>query len=187
MRSPLPWTGNPQNNTNAQHDIWEVGASYTGYVSDVAVGLTGGYAQGSQRNATPEGANLYDWSAGAEFAYMVDEIKLTVGGAWRETNAWLLDAYEVSQGTRTGGEHLSAVAEWGRWRLGGETSLAHATGPVDYTITGYQTTAGFQLTPAIELTGGWQWYHYARNAGLFTNGRPAIRMNAGYLGLSYVL
>ena len=65
--------------------------------------------------------------------------------------------------------------------------MAHAAGPVDYGITGFQATLGYQFTPAIELTGGWQWYDYARNTGLFTNSRPAIRMNAGYIGLSYIL
>jgi hypothetical protein len=187
VRSPLPWTGNPQNSANAQHDIWEIGASYTGYVSDVALGLTGGYAQGTQRQAVAGGADLYDWSTGAELATTIEDVKLTLGGAWRETNAWLLDVNEVAQGTHTSGEHFSALAEWERWRLGVETSSAHAAGAVDYAITGYQTTLGFQLTPAIELTGGWQWYHYARNTGLFYNGLPTIRMNAGYFGLSYIL
>ena len=187
VRSPLPWTGNPRNNANEQHDIWEVGATYTGYVSGVAVGLTAGYAQGSQRENTLQGANLYDWSVGGELAYLLDDTKFTIGGAYRETNAWLLDVYEALRGARTGGEHLSATVENGPWRFGAETSVAHAAGPVDYGITGYQATLGYQLTPAIELTGGWQWVDYARNAGLFTNGRPTIRMNAGYIGLSYIL
>lgn len=187
VRSPLPWTGNPQNNANEQHDIWEVGASYTGYVSDVAVGLTAGYAQGSQRENSLRGANLYDWSVGGELAYLFGDTKLTVGGAYRETNAWLLDVDEVLNGARTGGEHLSLSAENGPWRFGAETSVAHAAGPVHYGITGYQATLGYQFTPAIELTGGWQWYDYARNTGLFTNGRSTIRMNAGYIGLSYIL
>jgi predicted porin len=187
VRTPLPWTGNPQNNANEQHDIWELGASYTGYISGVALGLTAGYAQGSQRENTIEGANLYDWSVGGELAYLLDDTKISIGGAYRETNAWLLDVDQALRGARTGGEHLSATVENGPWRLGAETSVAHAAGPVDYGITGFQATLGYQFTPAIELTGGWQWYHYARNAGVFTNGRPAIRMNAGYIGLSYIL
>ena len=185
VRTPLPWTGNPQ--TNAQHDIWEVAVSYTDYISDVAVGLSAGYAQGSQRQPAIAGQNLYDWSVGAEFAYNIDDTKLTIGGAWRETDAWLLNVYDVLQGAATGGDHLSAAAERGRWRLGAETSAAHAAGPVDYDITGYQVSAGYLFTPAIELTGGWQWYHYTRNIGAFYNGLPNIRMNAAYLGLSYRL
>lgn len=185
VRTPLPWTGNPQ--MNAQHDIWEVAVSYTDYISDVAVGLSAGYAQGSERQPTAAGNNLYDLSAGAEFAYNIDDTKLTVGGAWRQTNAWLLNVYDVQQGTATEGDHFSATAERGPWRLGAETSNAHATGPVDYDITGYQVTAGYLFTSAIELTGGWQWYHYARSSETFYNGLANIRMNAAYLGLSYRL
>lgn len=185
VRTPLPFTGNPE--TNAQHDIWEVAASYTDYIDDVAVGLSAGYGQGSQRRPTALGENLYDWSVGAEFAYNIDDTKLTIGGAWRETNAWLLNVYDVLHGAATGGEHFSATAERGSWLLGVETSNAHAAGPVDYTITGDQATIGYLFTPAIELTGGWQWYHYARNSGTFYNGLPNIRMNAGYIGLSYRL
>ncbi len=187
VRTPLPWTGNPQNNGNAQHDIWEVAANYTGYISGIAMGLSAGYAHGTQRQSSVQGSDLYDWSAGAEFAYTIDETKLTVGGAYRSTNAWLLDVYDVFAGSRTEGGHFSATVEKGSWRLGAETSVAHATGPVDYGITGYQTTIGYQFTPAIILTGGWQWYHYARNAGIFNNREPEIRMDAGYIGLSYSL
>lgn len=185
VRTPLPWTGNPQ--MNAQNDLWEIAVNYTDYISDVAVGLSAGYAQGSQRQPAPVGENLYDWSVGAEFAYNIDDTKLTIGGAWRETNAWLLDVYDALQGAATEGKHFSATAERGRWRLGAEISNAHAAGPVDYGITGYQVSAGYLFTSAIELSGGWQWYHYTRNTGAFYNGLPNIRMNAAYLGLSYRL
>lgn len=185
VRTPLPWSGNPQ--MNAQHDIWEVALNYTDYISDVAVGLSAGYAQGSERQPTISGQNLYDWSVGAEFAYNLDDTKLTFGGAWRETNAWLLDVYDVLQGADTQGDHFSATAERDCWRLGAETSNAHAAAPVDYNITGYQVSAGYSFTSAIELTGGWQQYHYTRNTGFFYNGLPNIRMNAVYLGLSYRL
>ena len=150
VRTPLPWTGNPQ--MNAQRDVWEVAANYTDYISDVAVGLSGGYAQGSQRQMTMLGQNLYDWSVGAEFAYSIADIKLTAGGAWRGTNAWLLDVYDVLRGAETEGDHFSATAERGPWRLSAETSSAHAAGPVDYDITGDQVSAGYLVTSAIEVT-----------------------------------
>ncbi len=187
VRTPLPWTGNPSNRPNTQQNIWEIATNYTGYISGVAVGVSAGYAQGSQRDKAPGGADLYDWSFGAELAYTIEDTKLTVGGAYRGTNAWLLDVTEVARGFATTGDHISATVERGPWRVGAETSSAHAAGPTDYTITGYQTTLGYQFTPALTLSAGWQWYGYARNNGLFFNGRPSIRMNAGYLGLAYSL
>ena len=186
-RSPLPWTGNPNNTPTEQHNIWETAASYTGYISGIAVGVSAGYAQGAQRHAVPQGDDLYDWSVGAELAYMIDEIKVMAGGAYRGTNAYLFDVHEVFGHASTGGTHFSATVERGPWRLGAETSNAHASGPVDFGITGYQATLGYQFNQALQLTAGWQWYDYARNTGTFYNGRSATRMNAGYLALAYVL
>jgi predicted porin len=187
LRTPLPWTGNPSNRPSTQRDIWELAANYTGYVSGVAIGFSGAYAQGSERQKAPGGEGLYDWSLGAELAYSVEDTKLTIGGAYRSTNAWLLDVTEVARGFATNGGHFSATIERGPWRLGAETSSAHAEGPTDYTITGYQATLGYEFTPALTLSAGWQRYNYVRNNGLFYNGRPSIGMNAGYLGLAYSL
>src|ERR1700687_1092399 len=47
VRSPLPYTGNPNNGPNRQTNLWEVAASYTGYLSSVALRLSGGLAHGS--------------------------------------------------------------------------------------------------------------------------------------------
>jgi hypothetical protein len=186
-RSPLPWTGNPGNNPTEQHNIWEVAAGYTGFVSGVAVGVSAGYAGGALRQATPLGDDLYDWSVGAELAYTLNGIKLTAGGAYRGTNAYLFDPHEVFRNAKSEGTHFSATAEQGPWRLGAETSNAHAAGPVDFGITGYQTTLGYQFTSALQLTGGWQRYDYSRNTGAFYNGRAATHMNAIYLAVAYIL
>src|SRR5438270_948494 len=51
-RSPLPWTGNPNNGLTEQHNLWETAVSYTGYVSGVAVGVSAGYAEGALRHTT---------------------------------------------------------------------------------------------------------------------------------------
>lgn len=186
-RSPLPWTGNPNDSLTEQHNLWETAASYTGYISGVAIGVSAGYAQGALRHTTALGDDLYDWSAGVELAYMLDDLKLTIGGAYRGTNAYLFDVHEVFRNANTEGAHFSAMVERGPWRIGAETSNAHASGPVDFGITGYQTTLGYQFNPAIQLTGGWQWYDYSRNTGTFYNGRSAIRMSAGYLAFAYSL
>ena len=188
VRTPLPWTGNPENTPDGQHDIWEVAVSYTGYVlSNLAFGLSAGFAQGSLTHATGSGADLYDWAVGAQLAYTLSDMKFSFGGAYRRTDAYLLDVREVLQGSKTQAAHLSATAERGPWRLGAEYSNASVSGPVDYRITGYEATLGYKLNQNLEITGGWQWYDYARNAGSFYNGRPAIRMNAGFLAFAYAL
>ena len=187
VRTPLPFTGNLPNDPNQQQNIWEVAASYTGYFSNLAVGLSAGFAQGSVRNRNAAGDDLSDWALGAQLAYPVGTVKLSVGGAYRDSNAYLLGLDQVLAHAGTHASHLSATAEWGSWIAGGEYSFANAKGPVDYDITGYQLSAGYKINDNLQLTGGWQWYDYSRSTGVFYNGLPTLRMNAGFLLLSYEL
>src|SRR6266567_1526752 len=187
VRTPLPFSGNLPNDANRQQNIWEVGASYTGYFSNLAVGLSAGLARGSVRNRNAAGDDLSDWALGGQLAYPVGSVKLSLGGAYRDSNAYLLGLGQVLAHARTHASHLSATAEWGSWIAGGEYSFAHANGPVDYDITGYQLSAGYKFNDNLQFTGGWQWYDYSRNVGVFYNGSPGLRMNAGFLLLSYEL
>ena len=187
VRSPLPFTGNPVNDPDQQQNIWEVAASYTGYVSDVALGLSAGFAHGSLKNGTPGADGLYDWALGVQAAYMISDVKLSVGGAYRDSNAYLLGIDSALAHGGTHASHVSATAEWNKWIAGVEYSLAEASGPVDYDIRGYQISAGYRLNDNLQLTAGWQWYDYRRNLGTFYNGLPTIDMNAGFLTLTYEL
>jgi hypothetical protein len=187
VRTPLPFTGNPLSDPDQQHNIWEVAASYTGYVSDFALGLSAGYAQGSLKNRTIGTDDLYDWALGAQLAYMLSDVRLSVGGAYRQSNAYLLQIDSALAHGGTHATHLSATAEWNKWIIGGEYSLADVTGPVDYDIYGYQVSAGYRLNDNLQITAGWQWYDYRRNLGAFYNGLPRIDMNAGFLAFTYAL
>ena len=75
VRTPLPFTGNLPNDPDQQQNIWEVAASYTGYFSSLAVGLSAGFAHGSVRNRSAAGDSLYDWALGAQLAYPVGSVK----------------------------------------------------------------------------------------------------------------
>ena len=187
VRTPLPFTGNPVSDADQQQNIWEVAASYTGYVSDFALGLSAGYAQGSLKNRTAGTDDLYDWAIGAQLAYMLSDVRLSLGGAYRDSNAYLL---QIDSALAHGGSHathLSTTAEWNQWIIGAEYSLAEVSGPVDYDIYGYQLSAGYKINDNLQITAGWQWYDYRRNLGTFYNGLPSIDMNAGFLVFTYAL
>ena len=187
VRSPLPFTGNPTSDADQQQSIWEVAASYTGYFSNVAVGLSAGYAGGSLKNRTVGFDDLHDWALGAQFAYMLSDVRLSLGGAYRESNAYLLEVSSVLAHGSSRVTHISASAEWRNWIAGVEYSLGRISGPVDYDVTGYQVSAGYKINDNLQLTGGWQWYTYDRNLGAFYNGSPTIDMNAGFLVLTFQL
>jgi len=187
LRSPLPFTGNPSDDPDQQHSLWEVAASYTGYFSNVALGLSAAYAHGRLKNRTPGFENLYDWALGAQLAYTVSDIKLSLGGAYRGTNAYLLSVEQARSNASSHLVHVSAMAEKGSWLLGAEFSNADANGPVDFEITGYQVAGGYRINANMQLTLGWQWHNYRRSAGTFFNGSPSLDLNAGFLTLSYTL
>lgn len=187
VRAPLPGTGNAPDLANRQHNIFELAVNYTSYISDVAVGVSAGYAHGAVEHKTPGGRDLEDFALGAQLAYMISDVRLSVGGAYRITNAYLLNIDDAGRGRRTDALHLSAMAERGAFLFGVEYSDADIKGPVDFDVKGYQVSAGYKINNNMQLTGGWQWYDYRRDLGLFHNGLSKIDMNAGFLSLGYQL
>ncbi len=187
MRTPLPFTGNPSDDPNQQHALWEIAASYTGYFSGVAVGVTGGFAHGKLKNRTDGYDDLFDWAVGTQLAYSIDDAKISVGGAYRGTNAYLLDLGQARGDSRTRMVQLSATFEKPMWLAGVEFSNAEIEGPIDFTVTGFQLSAGYKVNANMQITVGWQHYDYSRNAGAFYNGLADIGMNAGFLSLGYLL
>jgi hypothetical protein len=187
VREPVPFAGNPADLPDGQDDIWEIAASYSDYVGQIAVGVSAAYAHGSLRNRTAGFADLSDWSLGSQFATMLGEVKLSFGADYRQTNAYLLDPMQALKGGGTHATHLSATAEWGSWVFGGEYVFADVTGATDFGIAGYEAAAGYRLNDNLQISAGWQGQNWRRNAGAFYQGARAIDMNAGFLSLSYSL
>ncbi len=73
------------------------------------------------------------------------------------------------------------------WLAGVEFTNGDIEGPVDFTITGFQVSAGYKINANMQATVGWQHYDYSRNAGTFYNGLSEIGMNAAFLSLGYTL
>ena len=124
----------------------------------------------------------------------MSEIKFTLGGAYRVSNAYGFNAGLVFADAETRLAHASALIEWDAWRLGAEYSHGDVNGPdsgffglPDYTMRAYQVAGGYRVNDNIQLTAGWQWYDYDRDLGVFFNGRSAVDMNAGFLTLGYTL
>jgi hypothetical protein len=187
VRSPLPFTGNPTRDPNQQQDIWEVAANYTTYLSDVAVGVSAALAHGSLKNRTLLTDDLYDWALGTQFAYTISDVKLSLGGAYRESNAYAFQATVALRHGGTHSTHVSTTAEWGAWIAGLEYSWSEVTGAPDLDLAGFQVSGGYKVNDNLQVTAGWQWYDYRRNLGTFYNGAPKIDLNAAFLVLTYEL
>ena len=190
LKSPLPVTGNPSNLPNVQAAIWEVAASYATRVSNVAVGLSAAFARGALRNPTPGHSDVYDAAFGLQFAYDWDMVRLSWGGAYRISNGYGFAPGSAFRDAESQRIHLSAMAERGPWRVGGEYSFGAADAPsgtANYDVNSYQLAAGYRLNDNLQLSAGWQWREYERSLGVFHNGAPMIDLNAGFVGVGFDL
>ena len=187
LRSPLPFIGNPSGAPDQQQDIWEIAANYTTYVSNIALGASAAMARGSLKNRSIGTDDLYDWALGVQAAYMLSDVKLSLGGAYRDSNAYRFDPAQALRHGGTHTTHISTTAEWGGWIAGLEYSWSQMSGVPNVDVTGFQPSAGYRLNNNLQITAGWQWYTYRRNVGTFYNGAPKLDMNAAFLLLSYEL
>lgn len=189
-KSPFPFGGNPADGPN-QNFLWETALSYTGFITDnLAITASAAYTGGTLQPAVPGMDDLHDWAFGAQAQYVVDEVKLSFGGAYRESNAYGFHEDIVLDGGETKLAHLSAMIEWDVWRLGAEYSHADIDGPhgfADVTMDGYQVAGGYRFNDNIQITAGWQWRNYDRDTGAFFNGLDTADMNAGFVTLGYTL
>src|SRR5271165_1634459 len=130
---------------------------------------------------------LTDWALGTEADYDVnDDIKLAVGGAYRQSNADVFGINGVLANGTTRALHASTTVTYDSWIAGAELTNGNADGSLGAPtvgVHGYGASVGYVINTNLQLTAGWQQLRYARSAGAFYNGLPAIKMNAEYLHL----
>jgi hypothetical protein len=190
VKAPLPGLGNAPNGPDVQGSLWEVAGSYTTRLSDIAVGLSAGFTRGALRNPTPAHGDLYDLALGLQFAADISDVRLSWGGAYRVSNGYGFSPMSAFDDAQTRRLQLSAMAELGPWRAGGEFADGEMDAPAGtpkLNMQAYQFAAGYRPNDNLHLSAGWQWYDYDRNLGLFGNGARSIDMNAGFVTLGYSL
>ncbi|HYM18966.1 MAG TPA: porin [Micropepsaceae bacterium] len=187
VKAPLPGIENPEDIPDRQSDIWEAAVNYTTHLSDVTLEASAAYSHGSVENRTPGFSDLYDWALGTQIAYTVSNVKLSLGVAYRTTNAYLFDDARALSDNESHRAHLSVLAEAGSWRLGGEYAVGSAHGPTNFNFHAYEAGIGYKINDNMQISTGWQRYVYTRVPGIFANGSPELDMNAGFLSLSYAL
>jgi hypothetical protein len=176
---------------NKQRNIWEIAASYQGSSGKLSYNVTGAVALGHAKNKDVDHHGLTDWAIGTQFDYTLnDDMTLSWGGEYRRSNQYVWDINDaVAHGT-TQALHLGTTLSFGDWIVGGE----FATGSADNSavlalpamgIHGYEASVGYTLNTNMALTLGWQQWNYATAPGVFYDGLPHIKMDAGYLHLNF--
>jgi hypothetical protein len=190
LKGPVPYLfGNPKNGPNVQASIWEFAATYTRRLGDIDAGISAAYSRGALRNPTPGSGDIYDWAIGLQFqAEIFDDVDLSWGGGYRASSGYGFAPSTVYHNAESERVFLSAMAEMESWRLGAEysnTYLDAAIGVPTFAVDGFQATLGYVLNDNWQLSGGWQFYNYERDIGVFYNGNSSIDMNAGFVTLGF--
>jgi hypothetical protein len=188
-REVVPFISKGPHVPDRQQNIWELAANYSDYFGPVSLGAYAGVSMGHDAAKTAGHEGLTDWAFGTEADYDVnDDLKLAVGGAYRQSNAYTFGINSVLAHGATRALHLSTTATYQSWIAGGELIDGDADGSLGAAtvgVHGYGASVGYVINTNLQLTAGWQQLRYARNIGAFYNGLPVIKMNAEYLHLDF--
>ena len=172
-----------------QADFWEAALRYETEVGPVTLSAYGAVAEARAEHKRPGQEGVSDLSTGVRADYRLnDDITLSLGGAWRQSNAYAFDINQSWQVATTRGQHASAMIQYDDWSAGVEYGNGVAKGVAvaglpRLGLNGTQASLGYQLSSSIAVSGGWQRLDYSRSSGLFFNGRPQLKMDAVYLHL----
>jgi hypothetical protein len=172
-----------------QKRIWETAISYSDMFGEANVKAYAGLSMAHDAARTPGHEGLTDWGLGASVDYpLSDDVKLALGGAYRQTNAYTFDIDDALMGGSTRATHVSASLADGSWVGGIEYSDGTANGTLDaprLDVSGYETTIGYRINANMQLSAGWQRLNYRRDTGVFFNGNDRLGMNAEFLHLKF--
>jgi hypothetical protein len=171
-----------------QAAIWEAGLRYSADVGPVTLSSYAGGAFGRAEHKLPGQEGVSDIGAGLRADYPVnDDVSLSLGGAYRQSNAHAFDPVQSWQGATTNAASLSASLINGSWIFGVEAGNGAADKVAALPrlgLHGYQASVGYVVNSGMQLTAGWQRLTYNRSSGAFYNGGPRIAMDAAFLHLN---
>jgi hypothetical protein len=171
-----------------QVDIWEGAVRYEDNFGPVSLSAYAGLAAGRGEHKPAGQEGVSDLGFGARADYTVnDAVMLSLGGAWRQSNAYAFQIERSFQAATTRAMQASASVTYDAWILGaeyGDGDAGRIGGTPHLGLTGYQASLGYNFSSSIELSTGWQRLNYDRGSGAFYNGLPRIGLDAGFLHLN---
>ena len=184
----LPFLHEGPHVAGRQADIWEGAIQYSDTLGPVTLSAYGGIAVGRAEHKAPGQEGVSDLGAGLRADYPVnDDLTLSLGGAWRQSNAYAFQIARSYQAATTSLQQVSASATYDDWMLGleygGGDAGAVASAP-HLGLTGYEAVLGYSFSNSIQPSIGWQHLTYQRSSGNFYNGAPRIGLDALFLHLN---
>lgn len=176
-----------------QADIWETALRYETDLDTkwgpVSLSAYGALAEGRAEHKLPGQEGVSDLGVGLKADYPVtDEIGVSLGGSYRQSNAHAFDINQAFQAGTTRAGHVSAAVTDAAWTAGleygnGVADAVPAPGPnaARLGLNGLEASLGYTLSDSIAVSTGWQHLSYSRNSGVFFNGTPQLKLDAVYL------
>ncbi len=184
----LPFLREGPHVAGRQADIWEGALKYSGDVGPVTLSAYGGAALGRAEHKPVGQEGVSDLGTGARADYAInDDLTLSLGGAWRQSNAYAFQIPRSFKSATTRVSDASAAVTYDSWVLGaeyGDGNAGQVPGAPHLALTGYQASLGYNFSNSIEVSSGWQHQTYQRGTGLFYNNSPRIGLDAVFLHLT---
>jgi hypothetical protein len=171
-----------------QVEFWEAALRYETELGPVSVSAYGAVAEGRAEHKLPGQEGVSDLGAGLRADYpLTEQIGLSLGGAYRQSNAHGFDVNQSWQAGTTRVSHVSAAVTHNQWMAG----LEYGNGVADAVaglprlgLNGLEASVGYRASDSIQVSAGWQHQSYSRGAGTFFNGAPQLKMDAIFLHLN---
>jgi hypothetical protein len=171
-----------------QADIWEAALRVSQDVGAVTVSAYGGFATGRAEHKLPGQHGVSDIGFGLRADYPLDdEYTLSLGGAYRTTNAFAFDINQSWGGPTTHVVQASGMIGNGSWSAGveyGNGVAGSVPGTPRVGLNAWEASVGYQLSPSIGASTGWQHIAYGRNSGVFFSGSSKLSMDAVFIHLN---
>jgi len=184
----LPFVSRGEGGSDRQTNILEGAASYEGSLGTLSYALSAGAAHGQDdvRSAGHDG--LRDWGFGGNADDNFAGVKFSLGGAYRQSNAYAFDIADARASGETRSWRFSTTATRGPWIAGVE----YASGTTDAAPPqsglhehGVEASLGYVMNSNLQVTTGWQRLDLDRDMGVFFNGAPSLHLNAAFLHLKF--
>lgn len=171
-----------------QADFWEAALHYEDQLGPVTLSAYGAVAEARAEHKLPGQEGVSDLGAGLRLDYPLNDAwSLSLGGSFRQSNAYGFDINQAWQSGTTRAGHVSGAVTWTDWTAG----LEYGTGVAGSVAglprlgqTGWEASLGYPLSSSLAIAGGWQHLDYRRDRGVFFNGAPQLRLDAVFLHLT---
>lgn len=171
-----------------QADIWEAALRVSQEIGPVTVSAYGGFATGRAEHKLPGQHGVSDAGFGVRADYPLDdEITVSLGSAYRTSNAYGFDINRSYGGPTTRVVQVSGMVSDGAWSAGleyGNGIAGSAPGTPRIGLNGLEASVGYQFNSSIGASTGWQHLTYDRSSGAFFDGSSRLSMDAVFIHLN---